>query len=135
MSPREINILIERALEARTGAYAPYSTFAVGAALQTRDGRIFQGCNIENISFSLTMCAERVALGAAHAAGANNLVGVAVVADSREPIMPCGACRQVLAEFNPELLVISSTLSGVITTFNLSFLLPNSRQGILDRST
>lgn len=122
--------LISAALEARLKAYAPYSGFRVGAALLAEDGRVFTGGNVENISFGLTMCAERVAIGCALQSGATKLSQLAIVADSAEPVVPCGACRQVLAEFNPNLLILSSTLTGSTQQFELSSLLPLSRQGI-----
>ncbi|MDQ6622524.1 MAG: cytidine deaminase [Verrucomicrobiota bacterium] len=112
-------------------AYAPYSKFRVGAALLTADGAMFGGCNVENRSLGLTMCAERVAIGAAICAGMNQFVKIALICDSVEPIVPCGACRQVLAEFNPELSVVSKTLSGQCATFSLAELLPRPAQGIL----
>ena len=123
--------LIAVAKDARLRAHAPYSGFSVGAALLTDDGRVFQGANVENISFGLTMCAERVAIGSAIQAGAKVPVRIAIVADSNEPVVPCGACRQVLAEFNSELSIISSNLAGKSQRFDLSVLLPLSRQGIL----
>ena len=83
--------LVAAAWQARDAAYAPYSNFAVGAALLAKDGRIFLGCNVENISYGLTNCAERVAVGAAVAAGAREFLAVAVVADTCVPISPCGA--------------------------------------------
>ena len=116
---------------ARKQAYAPYSNFAVGAALLAGDGRVFRGCNVENISFGLTMCAERVAVGQAIAAGATDFIAIAIVSDSAEPVVPCGACRQVLAEFAPNLRVLSSTLSGAESEFSLTTLLPAPSQGIL----
>src|SRR6188474_2448869 len=91
--------LISAAIAARLEAHAPYSNFKVGAALLAKDGRVFTGCNVENLSYGLTMCAERVAIGAAVAAGVRDFQGVAVVADTGVPISPCGACRQVLSEF------------------------------------
>src|SRR5437879_2337874 len=91
--------LIALARAAREQAYAPYSHFAVGAAVLAADGRMFGGCNIENASYGLTMCAERVALFAAVAAGVRQISAVAVVAGAGAPAMPCGACRQALAEF------------------------------------
>lgn len=121
----------EAAASARNRAHAPYSNFSVGAALLTRDDRVFAGCNVENISFGLTMCAERVALGAAIAAGERDFCLLTLVADSDEPIVPCGACRQVLAEFSPALRVISSNLKGQTAELRLDELLPRARQGIL----
>lgn len=123
--------LILKALAARTHAYAPYSKFAVGAALRTTTGEAFAGCNVENISFGLTMCAERVAIGTALACGARSFDMIALASDSEEPVMPCGACRQVMAEFSPALRVVSSTTGGKIIECDLGTLLPNPRQGIL----
>jgi cytidine deaminase len=125
--------LIARAADARRFAYAPYSQFAVGAAVETDDGRVFIGCNVENLSFGLTQCAERNAVAAAIAAGARKLQRIAIVSASDEPISPCGACRQVLAEFNPDLLVISATESGKVERFSLGQLLPRPATGILNR--
>jgi cytidine deaminase len=90
------------------------------------------GCNIENVSLGLTICAEQAAVAAAIAEGDRDFVALAVVADSREPVVPCGACRQILAEFNPALEVISSTIAGRSQTFLLSDLLPRPTQGILE---
>lgn len=127
--------LIAAAVDARTRARVPYSHFAVGAAVRTRDGQIYKGCNIENISLRLTLCAEEVAIGAAVAAGETEFVAVAVVADSKQPILPCGGCRQLLAEFNPAMEVISATLEGRTERYSLSELLPRHNQGILEKST
>jgi cytidine deaminase len=126
--------LVTAAMEARSRAYARYSNFAVGAALLTSSGKIFGGCNVENISFGLTMCAERVALGSAIAEGFNSFAAIAVVADSKQPILPCGACRQVLVEFSPEMRVVTSTVDGQRETLLLSDLLPRANRGILDHS-
>src|SRR5438067_8304073 len=97
--------LIKLAKKARAMAYAPYSKFAVGAAVLTQSGQVFSGCNIENISFGLTICAERAAVCAAVASGFRDFSQIVIVADTKEPISPCGACRQVLAEFSPGMLV------------------------------
>lgn len=123
--------LIAAALAARQRAYAPYSKFTVGAALLSVNGRVFTGCNVENISFGLTICAERVCIGNALNEGCRDFVAIAVVSDSTEPIVPCGACRQVLAEFSPEMQVLSSTTAHVRATFQLRTLLPAAGQGIL----
>ncbi len=98
--------LIQAARSARIYAYAPYSNYAVGAAVRTDDGRIFTGCNVENASYSLSLCAERVALGSAIAAGARKIIAVAVC--TADGGTPCGACRQTLLEcaLNPETCVV-----------------------------
>jgi cytidine deaminase len=124
--------LIDAAHAAREKAHAPYSKFAVGAALQAKSGEIYAGCNVENLSFGLTLCAERSAVAAAVSNGCRDFVAIAVVTDSKEPAAPCGACRQVLAEFNPNLQIISVTVSGEIQEFDLAKLLPLSHQGILE---
>ncbi len=104
MDKNQIDELVQSALDAQTRAYCPFSNFPVGAALRTASGRIFQGVNVENASFGLTICAERVAAGAAVAAGEQEFTAIAVV--SRGGVSPCGACRQFLAEFNPNLLIV-----------------------------
>src|SRR5437016_13725812 len=102
--------LVEAAFDVRQRAHAPYTHFSVGAALLTKSGKIFVGCNIENISLRLTICAEQAAVAAAVTSGDVDFVAIAVVADSKEPVVPCGACRQLLAEFNPALEIITSTV-------------------------
>lgn len=91
--------LLDTARKAREHAYAPFSGFAVGAALLADDGRVFTGCNVENRSFGLSLCAERAAVAAAVAAGARRFSAVAVVTDADPPAAPCGLCRETLAEF------------------------------------
>jgi cytidine deaminase len=125
------NTLLQDAEAARVRAYAPYSNFKVGAALRATSGEIFTGCNVENVSFGLTICAERVAVGNAIGAGVTNFDQLALVSDSAEPVVPCGACRQVLAEFSPGLRIVSGTVSGATAEFDLATLLPKPRQGIL----
>jgi cytidine deaminase len=124
-------MLVQMAADVRIKAYAPYSNFKVGAALRVVTGEVFTGCNVENVSYGLTICAERVAVGSAVQAGATEFDQLAIVSDSAEPVVPCGACRQVLAEFCPDLAIISRTVSGVTAEFTLSALFPKPRQGIL----
>ncbi len=97
--------VVERARAAQRQAYAPYSNFRVGAALESARGEVFVGCNVENASYGLTICAERVAVGQAVTAGARQFSRIVVVTDSEPPAAPCGACRQVLAEFGADLVV------------------------------
>src|SRR3990170_7679186 len=104
MVKTERDELIAAALDAQKRAYCVYSDFPVGAALRTASGMVFQGVNIENASFGLTICAERVAASAAVASGERDFTAIAVV--SRGGVSPCGACRQFLAEFNPNLPVV-----------------------------
>jgi len=99
--------LVARAREAMRNAWAPYSEFHVGAAIEAEDGRVFVGCNVESASYGLTICAERMALGAAVAAGARSLKRIAVTTEVDPPAAPCGACRQLLAEFGLKLEVIA----------------------------
>lgn len=127
----KLEAIIEAAWEARKHAYAPYSKFAVGAALLAADGRIFVGCNVENLSYGLSHCAERVAIGSAIAAGAREFLALAVVADTAVPISPCGACRQVLSEFGVPLIHLANRRSAL--EFSTDELLPRASAGILDR--
>ncbi len=121
--------LVAAALEAQGRAYAPYSQFRVGAALLTSDGRVISGCNVENASYGLTVCAERVAVGAAVAAGIQRFAALAVAASGA--VTPCGACRQVLAEFAPNLpiLLVDSDQPGRLVETNLGVLLPAAFTG------
>ena len=117
--------LIEAARQAQGHAYAPYSSFPVGAAVLAADGRVFLGCNVENSSFGLTVCAERNAVAAALVAGAKP-TAVAVVANG-EAVAPCGACRQVLAEFEPAMpVVLASATGGNRQVTSLDALLPGA---------
>ncbi len=125
--------LIAMAIAARSKAYAPYSSFQVGAALLTQSGAVFCGANVENLSYGLTICAERVAVGSALVAGDTVFDRLIVVADTDEPISPCGACRQVLAEFAPDLPIIAATLAGRRERLSLATLLPRAATGILNR--
>src|SRR5437879_3584387 len=122
---------IRIAIRARSKAYSPYSKFPVGAALLTEENEWFEACNVENVSFGLTMCAERVAVGLAVSKGHMNFKLLIIVSDSLQPVVPCGACRQVLAEFAPNLRILSTNLRSQTVEFNLGNLLPLPRQGIL----
>lgn len=121
-----LNELLRKAFEARKNAYAPYSRFPVGAAILTKNGTIHTGCNIENSSFGLTICAERVALNKAVSEGERHFNAIAVIAGSKEPVSPCGACRQALFEFQPELVVVMSNLQFEKKIIKLSDLLPEA---------
>ena len=116
--------LMDQARRAREHAYAPYSNFKVGAAVLTAAGEIFSGGNIENASLGATICAERVAIFAAVAAGCRNLTALAVIADTPDPVAPCGLCRQVLSEFNPDCRVLMANTAGRWRLANLKELLP-----------
>lgn len=115
--------LEQAAREAQERAHAPYSGYSVGAALETDDGRVFSGCNVENASFSITCCAERVALFSAVAAGARSFRRIAIAASGRTPY-PCGACRQALTEFAPDLEITVVDSDDVSHSFTLAGLLP-----------
>ncbi len=119
--------LVEAARAARQHAYAPYSRYQVGAAVRSTGGRIFTGCNVENASYGLSMCAERNAIFAAVAAGDQRLEAVAVATSANPPGTPCGACRQVLQEFavSPEMTVTLASDSDETKTFSLGELFPH----------
>ena len=124
-----IDGLFEEAELARDHAYAPYSKFHVGAALETDDGRVFRGCNVENASYGGTICAERTAMVAAVAAGARQFVRIAIVSDADEPVAPCGFCRQFLAEFGTRLEVHSRGANRTTKQWTLAELLPAAFTG------
>lgn len=118
--------LMAAALQVRDRAYAPYSQFRVGAAVKTRDGRIFVGCNVESSSYGLSICAERSALARAVAEGASSVVEVAVVADTPIPCPPCGACRQLISELGPQAMVHMGNLLGDASSRSIQDLLPGA---------
>lgn len=122
---RALAALAAAARQVQQRAYAPASSFRVGAAVLAADGRSFVGCNVENASYGLTICAERAAVCAAVAAGVRELVAVAIATDLDEPARPCGACRQVLAEFGRDMLVVMVGRSLPHQSTTLSSLLPN----------
>ena len=115
--------LLDLARDAMTRSYSPYSGYPVGAALLTADGRVFQGCNIENASFGLTNCAERTAMFKAVSEGVRGFTTIAIAAKNSAP-WPCGACRQVLNEFAPGIRVIVTWGDGQVAEAPLSHLLP-----------
>jgi cytidine deaminase len=118
------NQLIEEATQARENASAPFSKFKVGAALKTADGRIYHGCNVENCTYALTVCAERVALLSAIAAGERKFSAIAVVTQGDTPSAPCGPCRQLMWEYCGDIDVAIANLDGRIETMKLSVLFP-----------
>jgi cytidine deaminase len=116
--------LIEKALEARTKAHAPFSQFQVGAALEATDGRVFTGCNVENATYGLSVCAERVAVFKAISEGARRFQRIAVSADTDVLTPPCGACRQILWEFCGDIELTLTNLHGKTETLHLKDLFP-----------
>jgi cytidine deaminase len=116
--------LIAAARRARKSAVAPYSKFQVGAALRARSRRIYKGCNIENASYGLTICAERVAVFKALSEGERDFLSIAIVADTGDLTPPCGACRQILWEFCGDIEIILANLRGKTETVRLSELFP-----------
>lgn len=111
------------AIAARKKAYAPYSKFAVGAVIETNNGKVYTGCNIENVSYGLAICAERVALSKAVSDGIRKFKRIVVVADTKGPCSPCGICRQALVEFSPDMEVVMANLKGETKIRKISSLL------------
>ncbi len=122
MTDRE---LINIAVEAAEEAYAPYSDFKVGAALECADGSVFTGCNVENASYGLSVCAERTAVFKAVSEGRRSFLRLAIFAEGEDYCMPCGACRQVLQEFAPQIEVLSVRGDGRYVSYALRELLPH----------
>jgi cytidine deaminase len=120
-----IERLIEAARAVRLNAHAAFSHFLVGAALEAADGRVFTGCNVENATYGLTVCAERVAVFKAISEGCRTFTRIAIVADTQDPTPPCGACRQILWEFGGDLEVILVNLTAEKARFRLRDLLPH----------
>ena len=125
----DIDALIRAARAARESAYAPYSKFGVGAALLTKDARVFSGCNVENASYGLSNCAERTAFYSAIAAGyrPGDFTHLVVIGDTDGPIAPCGACRQIMIELGgAQLIVVQTNLHGAVTKTTAAVLLPEA---------
>ena len=125
LNPETIDCLVAAASEVRDQAHAPYSNFTVGAAIIDAGGRVHVGCNVENASYGLSVCAERHAVAAAVSAGGQGIEGLAVVTDTCPPTSPCGACRQVLVEFG-DFPVILANLEGDRTLTSVAELLPDA---------
>lgn len=117
--------LLDDARAVRENAYAPYSNFAVGAALKTPDGSVFTGINVENVAYPEGTCAEAGAIAAMCAAGAREITAIAVIADAPAPVPPCGGCRQKIAEFaGPDVVVTMGTMDGAVLEMTVAELLP-----------
>ncbi len=122
----DLRKLIDEAQAARVKAFAPFSNFKVGAALLSKDNTIFTGCNIENASYGLTMCAERVAIFKAISEGERKFQTIVVVADTDDLTPPCGACRQIIWEFCGDVEIVLTNLNGKIETMRMSELFPKA---------
>ena len=118
--------LIDAATKVRQNSYAPFSNFRVGAAIETEDGQIIDGCNVESASYGLTVCAERVAIWKAISEGKRKIKHMAVVADTEELTPPCGVCRQIIWEFGGDIPVIMANLKGKVETVQMKDLLPRA---------
>ena len=124
MNETETAALLKEARRAWKNAYAPYSDFPVGAAILGESGRIYSGCNVECCTYGLTVCAERNAAACGVCRGETRFSGLVIYTDTAKPVVPCGACRQVLAEFNPGLPIISRTARGSVS-MNLDEIFPS----------
>lgn len=122
----DLQKLVEAAINVREKAHAPFSNFKVGAAILTNSGEIFTGCNVENASYGLTMCAERVAIFKAISEGENEFEKIVVVADTDELTPPCGACRQIIWEFCGDVEIVLTNLNGKTETIRMSELFPKA---------
>lgn len=118
--------LMKKAEEAKEKAYAPYSGFRVGAALMTREGKIYTGCNIENATYGATICAERAAIACAVANGQREFETIAIDSDAEEATFPCGICRQVIAEFGQNIKVVVGKVDGDIQVYEIKDLFPHA---------
>lgn len=118
--------LIDAAISVRENSYAPFSNFRVGSAIETDDGHIVAGCNVESASYGLTVCAERVAIWKAISEGKRKIKHIAVVADTEELTPPCGVCRQIIWEFGGDIPVIMANLQGKVETMQMKDLLPRA---------
>jgi len=127
-----MNNLIDEATAARENAVAPFSKFKVGAALLTDDGKVYRGCNVENCTYGLTVCAERVALLSALAAGERRFRAICVVTQSEEPSTPCGPCRQLMWEYCGDIDITLANLNGQTVEYKLSQLFPHPFSFCLD---
>jgi cytidine deaminase len=126
MIKNDLEKLIESAKNVREKAYAPFSEFKVGAAVETKAGKIYTGCNVESASYGLTVCAERVAIWKAVSEGEKEFTTIAVVADTEELTPPCGVCRQIIWEFCGDVPVTFSNLKGKVETVQMKELLPRA---------
>lgn len=119
--------LVDAARAVRESAYAPYSKFKVGAAVQATSGTVYQGCNVENVAYPEGTCAEAGAIAAMVAGGDTEITAIAVIADSPKPVSPCGGCRQKIAEFaGPDVKVTLATMDGIVQETTVAALLPGS---------
>lgn len=126
MSDQKLLVLLEKAQKAQEKAFAPYSGFPVGAALETKSGVIYTGCNIETSSYGLTMCAERVAMFKAISEGESDFLRIVVCAETRDFCPPCGACRQVLADFAPDIEIVLLNRKGETQKTSIKKLFPHA---------